>query len=352
MMRESKVELGRSGVMVAPLGTGTWSWGDTLYWGFGKGYGEAEIHAAFEASLRAGITFFDTAEVYGFGKSEKFIAKFSRGHDKSQIQVATKFFPLPWRLTPAQIVSALRGSLKRLELERVDLYQIHWSTPLFSIERMMDGLAAAVEKGMTRAVGVSNFNAEQMRRAYARLAKYNIPLASNQIQFSLLERSPDFNGLVETCRELGVTLIAYSPLKYGMLTGKYTPDNPPRGARAALSRGVPRANPTADCHAAPNRRKIWRQITSASGIELGHAARCAPDSRREKCQTAGGERGCLGLGVVGGRCRVVESSERTRVEQPLASMTADYDFFLTEFVQRVDTMSWSHVFLGGMNVWK
>jgi aryl-alcohol dehydrogenase-like predicted oxidoreductase len=218
--------------MVAPLGTGTWSWGDTLYWGFGKGYGEAEIHAAFEASLRAGITFFDTAEVYGFGKSEKFIAKFSRGHDKSQIQVATKFFPLPWRLTPAQIVSALRGSLKRLELERVDLYQIHWSTPLFSIERMMDGLAAAVEKGMTRAVGVSNFNAEQMRRAYARLAKYNIPLASNQIQFSLLERSPDFNGLVETCRELGVTLIAYSPLKYGMLTGKYTPDNPPRGARA------------------------------------------------------------------------------------------------------------------------
>jgi aryl-alcohol dehydrogenase-like predicted oxidoreductase len=232
VMNKAKVELGKSGVMVAPLGTGTWSWGDRLYWGFGKEYGEAEIHAAFEASLRAGIDFFDTAEVYGFGKSEKFIAKFSRRHADSQIQIATKFFPLPWRLTPGQIVRALRGSLARLEMTRVDLYQIHWSTPLFSVERMMDGLAAAVEKGMTRAVGVSNFNAEQTRRAHARLAKYNIPLASNQIQFNLLERSPDFDGLVETCRELGVTIIAYSPLKYGMLTGKYTPDNPPRGARA------------------------------------------------------------------------------------------------------------------------
>ncbi len=226
-----KIALGASGVRVAQMGTGTWSWGDGMYWGYGDGYGEPDIRAAFDASVRAGIDFFDTAEIYGFGKSEKFIGQFARA-DAAAVQVATKFFPLPWRLTRNQIVAALRGSLKRLGREYVDLYQIHWPSPLLSLETMMDGMAETVEKGLTRAVGVSNFNATQTRRAHARLAKYNIPLASNQIQFNLLERGPDFGGLTETCRELNVTIIAYSPLQYGMLTGKYTPDHTPRGARS------------------------------------------------------------------------------------------------------------------------
>lgn len=231
MTELQKIKLGTTGIMVAPMGTGTWSWGDGLFWQYGKGYGEQDIHAAFDASVRAGIDFFDTAEVYGFGKSEKFLGQFARA-DSTEIQVATKFLPVPWRLTRGQIVNALRGSLKRLGTERVDLYQIHWATPLLSIETMMDGMAEAVEKGLTRAVGVSNFNAEQTRRAHTQLAKHNIPLASNQIEYSLLQRGPDFNGLTETCRALGVTVIAYSPLKYGMLTGKYTPQNLPSGMRA------------------------------------------------------------------------------------------------------------------------
>ena len=232
MAELQKIKLGASNVLVAPLGTGTWSWGDKFYWGFGSGYGEAEVRAAFDASIDAGIDLFDTAEVYGFGASEKFIAQFVRTHPAHpNIQIATKFFPMPWRLTRGQIVAALRGSLKRLQTDCVDLYQIHWSSPLLSIDTMMDGMAEAVKKGLTRAVGVSNFNAEQTRRAHARLQKYNIPLASNQVQFNLLARGPDFGGLTETCRALGVTIIAYSPLKYGMLTGKYTPDNVPRGAR-------------------------------------------------------------------------------------------------------------------------
>lgn len=226
-----KIALGASGVLVAPLGTGTWAWGDGMYWGYGSGYGESDIHAAFDASVRAGIDFFDTAEIYGFGKSEKFIGRFARA-DAAAIQVATKFFPLPWRLTRRQCVAALRGSLKRLGAERVDLYQIHWPSPLRSIEALADGLAETVEKGLTRAAGVSNFNVAQLRRAHARLAKYNIPLASNQIQFNLLERAPDFNGLTAACRELNVTVIAYGPLQYGMLTGKYSPDHTPQGARS------------------------------------------------------------------------------------------------------------------------
>lgn len=227
-----QVELGKSGVMVSRLGIGTWAWGDGLYWGYGNGYGETDLHQAFDETLRDGIDFFDTAEVYGFGKSEKFIGAFQRASALgSTAHVATKFFPLPWRLTRGQVVSALRGSLKRLGMETVDLYQIHWYVPWVSTETLMDGLAEAVQKNMTRAVGVSNYNAAQVRRAHKRLAENGIPLASNQIQYNLLQRSPDMDGTIETCRELGVTVIAYSPLKYGVLTGKYDPTHPLPGAR-------------------------------------------------------------------------------------------------------------------------
>jgi aryl-alcohol dehydrogenase-like predicted oxidoreductase len=111
------------------------------------------------------------------------------------------------------------------------LYQIHWPVPGVSIETWMQAMADCVEAGLTRTVGVSNFSAEQTRRAHAALAKRGIPLASNQIPYSMLHRRPERNRLLETCQELNVTVIAYSPLEQGLLTGKYTPDNPPPGAR-------------------------------------------------------------------------------------------------------------------------
>lgn len=233
MNETEQVELGKSGVRVSPLGLGTWSWGDGLYWGYGKGYGKEDVRAAFDASLAAGIDFLDTAEIYGFGASERLIGEFRRDNPLGKsIHLATKFFPLPWRFTTRQLLSALRGSLKRLGVEQVDLYQIHLQTPLVSVEARMDALAEAVRQGLTRAVGVSNYNAAEVRRAHARLAKYGIPLASNQIQYNLLERAPDTDGTIAACRELGVTIIAYSPIKYGMLSGKYTPTHLPTGGRA------------------------------------------------------------------------------------------------------------------------
>lgn len=231
-MQNTNIELGKSGVMVSRLGIGTWAWGDGLYWGYGKGYGEGDLHQAFDETLRDGINFFDTAEVYGFGKSEQFIGTFKDASPLGETaRIATKFFPLPWRLTRGQVVSALRASLKRLRMETVDLYQVHWYAPWVAIETLMDGLADAVEKNMTRAVGVSNYNAAQVRRAHKRLAARGVPLASNQIEYNLLQRAPDFNGVMDTCRELGVTVIAYSPLKYGVLTGKYDATHPLPGAR-------------------------------------------------------------------------------------------------------------------------
>ena len=167
--------------------------------------------------------------------------------------VATKFFPVPWRLGKGSLLRALRGSLKRLGMQQVDLYQIHFPLPPVSTETWMDGLADAVQAGMTRAVGVSNYNVEQTRRAHAALAKRGVPLASNQVEYSLLKRDPERTGLLTLCQELDVTLIAYSPLAKGLLTGKYTPENPPAGTRGRLFRGLSGAHPAANRSAAGNR---------------------------------------------------------------------------------------------------
>jgi len=229
------IKLGRSDILISPMGVGTWAWGDNLIWGYGKGnYTDADLRDAFEISLEAGINFFDTAEVYGFGRSEKILGGFLKTEAVSKekpIIVATKFFPFPFRLNRQCLQKALRRSLIRLELNSVDLCQVHWPLPPIPIETWMEGLAQAISLGLTRTAGVSNFNPQQMRRAHTALAQRGIHMVSNQVKYSLLDRQVERNGLMALCQELGVTLIAYSPLEMGMLTGKYTPSNRPRGNR-------------------------------------------------------------------------------------------------------------------------
>jgi aryl-alcohol dehydrogenase-like predicted oxidoreductase len=224
------ISLGASGLRVSSLGIGTWAWGDRLFWGYGRDYADADLQAAFEASRAAGITWFDTAEIYGGGQSERLLGQFARAAG-GPVAVATKFFPFPWRWRQSSVLNALRRSLQRLGLGQVDLYQIHQPFPPVAIETWMAGLADTVEAGLARAVGVSNYSPEQTRRAHAALARRGVPLASNQVAYSLLHRQPERDGLVEVCRDLNVTLIAYSPLAQGLLTGKYTSENPPPGLR-------------------------------------------------------------------------------------------------------------------------
>ena len=219
------------------LGLGAWAWGDRVVWQFGRGFGAAEIRQAFEASMAGGIRLIDTAEVYGSGRSERFIGEFVRGL-QSQVLVATKFFPWPWRLSTRSILSALKGSLARLGLDRVDLYQVHSPISPLSPETIMDALIQCVEAGLTRSVGVSNFDESQMLRAYSTLARHNIALTSNQVHYSLLQRQVEKNGLLARCKELDVRLMAYSPLEMGMLTGKYGRGHLPPGSRALRYAGV------------------------------------------------------------------------------------------------------------------
>ncbi len=223
------------------LGLGTWQWGDQFFWGYGRGYAEAELRETFDVTVAAGITLFDTAEVYGQGQSETLLARFlreARFGNGQKPYIATKFMPLPWRLTKRQFCSALHGSLRRLGLEAVDLYQIHWPFPPVPIETWMEAMADAVAAGLVRAVGVSNYNLEQTRRAFTALQKRGLPLVANQVPYSLLNRRNEHNGSLALCQELHIRFIAYSPLEQGLLTGKYTPQNPPPGIRKQRYRNL------------------------------------------------------------------------------------------------------------------
>lgn len=227
---ENTISLGKTDLNVPKMGIGTWSWGARLLWGFGRGYTEEDITAAFDINLAAGVNFFDTAEAYGRGNSERMLGKLAFRSGKNVI-IATKFMPFPWRLGKGSMHAALKNSLDRLKRDRLDLYQIHWPFPPIPIRVWVDGLAEVVESGLVRSVGVSNFSVEQMKLAHSILAKRGIPLASNQVKYNLFNRRIEYNGLLSLCKDLGVTLIAYSPLLQGLLTGKYTPENPPSGVR-------------------------------------------------------------------------------------------------------------------------
>ena len=214
------------------LGIGTWAWGDRLVWGYGNQYAAAEVEDTFHAAIENGIRFFDTAEVYGQGKSEKFIGQLLP-KTSEEIRVATKIMPFPWRLGKKALKKALQASLGRLNLTKVDLYQVHWPMPPVSIESWMDQMADAYADGLVSAVGVSNYDLDQTKRAADALQKRGLTLASNQVEYHLLERRIEKNGLVDFCKSNGIKIIAYSPLAMGILSGKYTPNNPPKGTRSA-----------------------------------------------------------------------------------------------------------------------
>lgn len=212
---------------------GTWAWGDRYIWGYGQEYGREDIAAAFEACLQSGTLFFDTAEVYGQGKSEQFLGQFMNGNSKN-IRIATKFMPYPWRLRRTSLMRALKASLRRLGVEKVDLYQIH--QPLLPIqpETWMDAMADALQAGLVAAVGVSNYSRDWTDRSQNALLRAGHRLASNQVEFSLLNRQVEKNGLLQQCADQGITVLAYSPLAMGILTGKYSPHKPVKGIRSAV----------------------------------------------------------------------------------------------------------------------
>ncbi|KAF2302249.1 hypothetical protein GH714_033871 [Hevea brasiliensis] len=232
-IEEEKVKLGGSDLRVTRLGIGAWSWGDNSYWNNFEWDDRKmkDAKSAFETSVDCGITFFDTAEVYGSG--EEFIKERKETDPELEVAIATKFAALPWRLGRQSVLTALKDSICHLGVSSVELYQLHWPG-IWGNEGYLDGLGDAVEQGLVKAVGVSNYSESRLRDAYERLKKRGIPLASNQVNYSLIYRAPEENGVKAACDELGITLIAYSPIAQGALTGKYTPENLPTGPRSRI----------------------------------------------------------------------------------------------------------------------
>ncbi len=218
-------KLGKTELQVSPIGLGTWQFSgrrNIASFGMWAAPEQAEIDAIVEAALDGGINWFDTAELYGFGKSERTLAKalLNAGRSSRDVVIATKWRPI--LRTAGSIERTIDRRLRSLEPFGIGLYQVHFPfLTLSSIEAQMDAMARLVQQGKVEAVGVSNFDARQMRRAYERLAAHGIPLASNQVKYSLLDRHIERDGVLETARELGVTIIAYSPLEMGLLTGKF-----------------------------------------------------------------------------------------------------------------------------------
>jgi aryl-alcohol dehydrogenase-like predicted oxidoreductase len=226
--------LGRSEVRVPRLGLGVMIWGEASgaqrFMPAKSAYGgtnTADEQAAFDASLAAEINFFDTAAMYSAGGSERRLGELAQDKD---VVIATKFPPSP--LGRAQdLPAALEASLANLRRSSIDLYQHHYPTRRVDIPTLMGLMADGVEAGKIKAIGVSNYSAAQMRTAYETLARRGIPLASNQVQYSLLHRQPETDGVLDTCRELGITLIAYQPLASGALAGRYLDGARPVGIR-------------------------------------------------------------------------------------------------------------------------
>ncbi len=231
--------LGNTGLEVTPIGLGTWQFAqgtgfDRLVY---RGLSQEETNAIVKTAIEGGINWFDTAEAYGWGRSERSLATAlaSAGVSDGEVLVATKWFPA--LRTAASIGSTIIRRRQCLKPYSIGLFQVHQPIALSSVEEQMHAMADLVEMGLIRSVGVSNFSASWMRRAHAVLESRGFCLASNQVKVSLMDRHIEQNGVLETAKELGVTVIAWSPLEMGVLTGKFHDDPSLLKSRPAGRRG-------------------------------------------------------------------------------------------------------------------
>jgi aryl-alcohol dehydrogenase-like predicted oxidoreductase len=210
---------------VSRIGLGTWQFG-SREWGYGDAYADRAAVDIVRRARELGITLFDTAEIYGFGRSERILGA-ALGHERGEVVVASKLFPIaPF---PPVVRQRWVGSARRLGLTRIPLYQVHQPNPLVPDSVIMPGFQRLLAEGGIGAAGVSNYSLERWRAADAALGA---PVVSNQVKFSLAHAEP-LDGLVPFAERENRLVIAYSPLAQGLLGGRYTADHRPGGVRAA-----------------------------------------------------------------------------------------------------------------------
>ncbi|MHA2297988.1 MAG: aldo/keto reductase [Candidatus Hodarchaeales archaeon] len=227
--------LGNTDLKISSIGLGTWQLGNRA-WNYGEGdFNKKQALKLMNEALEHGINIFDTAEVYGNGKSEKIIGEFLNEH-RNEVIIATKFMPAT--VIPSKVKKAVANSLRRLGIKTIDLYQIHWPNPVLPLGKTLRHMEDLVNQGKIRYIGVSNYSTKRLKNARSKMKKYDI--VSNQVNYSLIKRGPE-NSLIDYARKEKITIIAYSPLAQGFLTGKYSTNNPPpkgiRGMNLIFSKG-------------------------------------------------------------------------------------------------------------------
>ncbi len=244
-------------ITLPQMGCGTWAWGNRLLWGYDPAMDD-DLQRVFDHCVRHGVTLFDSGDSYGTGRlngrSEQLLGQFAnhdQGPNPAQLCIATKLAAYPWRLTAGSVVKAGEASARRLG-RPVDLVQMHWSTANYAPWQegpFLDGLMDLYAQGLVKGVGLSNFGPKRLTLAHQRFQARGIPITSLQVQYSLLSTYPVTTlGLKDLCDQLGIRLIAYSPLALGLLTGKYAASGPyPKGLRGFLFRQLlPKIQPLLD----------------------------------------------------------------------------------------------------------
>lgn len=217
-----KRKFGKTDIMISPIGIGVMMWmgGKGLMGRFTPTLAEEVKNEIIKEAIAGGINFFDTAEMYGFGRSESNLAKALKANniEDKGVVIETKWIPLFRRARNMR--RTINKRLEYLDGYTIDLYMIHQPISFSSIKTQMKELARLVEQGKIRSIGISNFNAKQMRKAHEELEKLGLPLVANQVNYSLVRRNIESNGIMDTAKELGITITAYTPLAGGLLTGK------------------------------------------------------------------------------------------------------------------------------------
>jgi aryl-alcohol dehydrogenase-like predicted oxidoreductase len=226
-MRYLSAGTGPDTTRISRIGLGAWQFGSPE-WGYGKEYAGQEAHAIVRRALELGVTLFDTAEIYGFGRSERILGA-AIGEDRDSVFLATKLFPL---LPVAPVVEQRAvASANRLGTRRLDLYQVHQPNPVVRDGTIMRGMRALQRVGLVGEVGVSNYSLDRWRAAEQALGSR---VLSNQVRYSLVDRSPE-QYLLPFAEMTGHLVIAYSPLAQGLLSGKYDRDHRPANRIRASS---------------------------------------------------------------------------------------------------------------------
>ncbi|MFP4008140.1 MAG: aldo/keto reductase [Spirulinaceae cyanobacterium] len=306
------------------MGCGTWAWGNRLLWGYDKSMDD-ELQKVFNLCVENGVTLFDTGDSYGTGRlsgrSEELLGQFTHeyeGANQDQICLATKLAPYPWRWTRNDMINAANASAKRLG-QNINLVQMHWSTANYFPWQewpLLKGLGDLYEQGLVQGVGLSNYGPKRLKKVHQLFAERGIPITSLQVQYSLLSTAPMTDlGIKEVCDELGIQLIAYSPLCLGVLTGKYSKDKLPSGIRNLLFRQLlSSARSLLSClrEIAQNRDKTMAQVAINWCICKG----TTPIPGAKTVQQAQQNIGAMGWRLDAGEIEALDK-EAAKIEKPM-----------------------------------